>query len=340
MLEVQTLLAVVSEDSPCGENLEYDPAYLQLERAVLGLPERSMGDSTLAAEPPRWREIQQSSLELLQRSKDLRITHHLLQSALALDGLNGLGEVLELNKELLTRHWGHVHPQLDADDDNDPTSRLNALAGLTADATLSLLRESPLVHSRSLGSITLRAALNAQGLQHFSNESLTAEQLAGALRDGEPAELEALAQALRKSHADTLAIEALIAAELGASQGIDLSALRQPLRQALQMLEQHAPSEPAEAEAQSTDTVLDAQNDAAPRRVASSVAGEVNNRDDVTKSLERILGYYARSEPSSPLPILLSRAKSLVNADFATIVRNLIPDGLSQFETLRGPETE
>jgi type VI secretion system protein ImpA len=29
-----------------------------------------------------------------------------------------------------------------------------------------------------------------------------------------------------------------------------------------------------------------------------------------------------------------------VNADFATIVRNLIPDGMSQFESLRGPDTE
>ncbi|AZE17988.1 Uncharacterized protein ImpA [Pseudomonas chlororaphis subsp. aureofaciens] len=36
----------------------------------------------------------------------------------------------------------------------------------------------------------------------------------------------------------------------------------------------------------------------------------------------------------------MSRAKSLVSADFATIVSNLIPDGFSQFEKLRGPEGE
>lgn len=43
-----------------------------------------MGDSILPAEPPEWRSIQQQSLDLLQRSKDLRITHFLLQSTLAL----------------------------------------------------------------------------------------------------------------------------------------------------------------------------------------------------------------------------------------------------------------
>jgi type VI secretion system protein ImpA len=37
---------------------------------------------------------------------------------------------------------------------------------------------------------------------------------------------------------------------------------------------------------------------------------------------------------------LLNRARSLVSADFATIVRNLIPEGISQFEKLRGPEGE
>ena len=65
---------------------------------------------------------------------------------------------------------------------------------------------------------------------------------------------------------------------------------------------------------------------------------EIGNRDDVLRTLDRILGYYARHEPSSPVPVLLNRARSLVSADFATIVRNLIPEGISQFEKLRGPE--
>jgi type VI secretion system protein ImpA len=58
------------------------------------------------------------------------------------------------------------------------------------------------------------------------------------------------------------------------------------------------------------------------------------------RHLDLILSYYTRHEPSSPLPVLLNRARLLVNADFATIVRNLIPDGMSQFENLRGPDAE
>ena len=120
-MDVPLLLAAVSATSPCGEDLEYDADYLHLERAAQGQPERSMGDSILPAEPPEWRSIQQQSLDLLQRSKDLRITHFLLQSALALQGIAGLADALTLINALLREYWADLHPRLDADDDNDPT---------------------------------------------------------------------------------------------------------------------------------------------------------------------------------------------------------------------------
>lgn len=135
-MDVPLLLAAVSATSPCGEDLEYDANFLHLERAAQGQPERSMGDSILPAEPPDWRSIRQQSLDLLARSKDLRITHFLLQSTLALDGLPGLADSLQLIEQLLATYWPELHPRLDADDDNDPTVRINALAGLTCDTTV------------------------------------------------------------------------------------------------------------------------------------------------------------------------------------------------------------
>jgi Uncharacterized protein conserved in bacteria len=162
-VEVPLLLAAVSATSPCGEDLEYDADFLHLERDSLGKPERSMGDSILPAEPPEWRSIQQQSLALLQRSKDLRITHFLLQSSLALEGVSGLARVLTLISELLKQYWADLHPRLDAEDNNDPTVRINALAGLTSDVTVRLLRESILARSRAFGPVSLRAAANASG---------------------------------------------------------------------------------------------------------------------------------------------------------------------------------
>lgn len=345
-MDVPLLLAAVSATSPCGEDLEYDADFLRLERDSRGQPERSMGDSILPAEPPEWRSIQQQSLDLLQRSKDLRITHFLLQSALALEGLPGMARVLTLISELLKQYWAELHPRLDADDDNDPTVRINALAGLTSDVTIRLLRESILARSRTFGAVSLRAAANASGLQSFPDENLGAEQLAGALLDSDPEQLEITRAALLEARSAAEAIEQQVSDQVGSAQGVDLAPLKQPLKMALQILGQFAPqsgdsalSEPVSDD--STATTEYASAPSAPRNTSTSaVSGDINNRDDVLRSLDRILAYYTRHEPSSPLPVLLNRAKNLVHADFAAIVRNLIPDGMSQFENLRGPDSE
>ena len=341
-MDVPLLLAAVSATSPCGEDLEYDADFLRLERDS----QRSMGDSILPAEPPEWRSIQQQSLDLLQRSKDLRITHFLLQSSLALEGIPGLARVLTLTSELLKQYWAELHPRLDAEDDNDPTVRINALAGLTSDITIGLLRARILARSRTFGAVSLRAAANASGLQSFPNESLGAEQLAGALLDSDPEQLEITRAALLEARSAAEAIEQHVSDQVGSAQGVDLGPLKQPLKMALQILGQFAPqsgdSALPEVISSGDDNTAPVEHATAPSAGAprSTAPGEINSRDDVLRSLDRILAYYARQEPSSPLPVLLNRAKILVNADFATIVRNLIPDGMSQFENLRGPDSE
>ena len=338
-MDVPLLLTAVSATSPCGEDMEYDAQFLQLERDAKGQPERSMGDSILPAEPPEWRSIQQQSLDLLARSKDLRITHFLLQSALALQGVAGLAQALTLIDALLRDYWADLHPRLDADDDNDPTVRINALTGLTCDTNIRLLRESVLTRSRTFGPVTLRAALNASGLLSFPDEQLGAQQLNAAFLDSDPEQLQATRDALIAARAACEAIEQQVNDQVGSAQGVDLSALKQPLKQALQLLNQAVPgtdsSSDPEAVSEDNAPSVDAAAPAAPRPT-----GDIATRDDVLRSLDKILAYYTRHEPSSPLPVLLNRAKNLVHADFAAIVRNLIPDGMSQFENLRGPDSE
>ncbi|NCE88609.1 type VI secretion system protein TssA [Pseudomonas sp. L13] len=339
-MDVPLLLTAVSATSPCGEDMEYDAQFLQLERDAKGQPERSMGDSILPAEPPEWRSIQQQSLDLLQRSKDLRITHFLLQSTLALQGVAGLAEVLTLIDALLRQYWAELHPRLDADDDNDPTVRINALTGLTCETNIRLLRESILTRSRTFGPVSLRAALNASGLQSFADEQLGNQQLNAAFLDSDPEQLQATRDALSAARAACEAIEQQVNDQVGSAQGVDLSALKQPLKQALQLLNQAVPGtdSSSDPEAVSEDNAPSVDNAAAP--AAPRPTGDIATRDDVLRSLDKILAYYTRHEPSSPLPVLLNRAKNLVHADFAAIVRNLIPDGMSQFENLRGPESE
>lgn len=115
-------------------------------------------------------------------------------------------------------------------------------------------------------------------------------------------------------------------------------------RQTRRPLSRSSPNGVVCARAPGAEAATGEQGGAAPVAAVAAPAprasGEIANREDVLRQLDRLLEYYVRHEPSSPVPVLLKRAKTLVTADFAEIVRNLIPDGISQFETLRGPESE
>ena len=64
--------------------------------------------------------------------------------------------------------------------------------------------------------------------------------------------------------------------------------------------------------------------------------GSIRSTADVANALDRIIDYYQRNEPSSPIPLLLRRAKRLVNADFLTIVQDLAPGGIDNVHLVGG----
>ncbi len=72
-----------------------------------------------------------------------------------------------------------------------------------------------------------------------------------------------------------------------------------------------------------------------------SDGGVIRSRQDVTRALERICEYYARTEPSSPLPFLLRRAQRLVDMNFIQIVDELTPEARATLDTIIGlkPDT-
>ena len=70
-IDVESLLVEVSAEAPCGEDIAYDPSFVALEDLV----RTKAADSGMLdvagerPEEPNWRQVRESSLELLQRSK-------------------------------------------------------------------------------------------------------------------------------------------------------------------------------------------------------------------------------------------------------------------------------
>src|SRR5262245_60392297 len=99
VLDLNALLAPVSADAPSGPRVEYGgPTYMALEVAARGIPEEkdAAGKLIREAKGPSWPEVERLALELSGKSKDLRVAIYLARAKLALEGVSGFANVLEL----------------------------------------------------------------------------------------------------------------------------------------------------------------------------------------------------------------------------------------------------
>ncbi|MGP1667211.1 MAG: ImpA family type VI secretion system protein, partial [Rhodanobacter sp.] len=144
--DLESLIAPLGDELPTGENLEYDQDFLALDRAASPKAERAIGDSVKAAEEPDWEKVASMAEALQERSKDLRIATHLATAWMRTEGMPGWAAGLGLVRALLENYWDGVHPQLDAEDDNDPTARVNAVVPISdSQSVLGYFRTTPFV---------------------------------------------------------------------------------------------------------------------------------------------------------------------------------------------------
>jgi type VI secretion system protein ImpA len=342
LTNLDSLLQPVSPDAPCGPDLEYDSAFLELDRLSESKPEQQMGSTIVPAQEPDWKEVGKRAIELLGKTKDLRIGAKVARAFLHTEGLPGFASALTLMRGLVENFWDGVYPKLDPEDGNDPTFRVNILMGLCdGPMFVDRLRIVPLVSSRSFGRFSLRDMAMASGELPPPAEGEAPKQAAieGAFTESPIPDLQATADAVHSTLESLKAIESFVAEKVGASSGTNFSRLIDVLRSAekimaAQLLRRGVGVQDAGlAGADGAAIGPDGMPVAAP-----SMTGEINTREDVIRVLEKICNYYARVEPSSPIPILLQRSKRLVSASFLDIVRDIAPDGLSQVENLAGKD--
>lgn len=354
-IEYDKLLQPVSSTEPSGKNTEYDPAFQDLLHAATGEPERSMGDSTVPRVEPDWNLAVSLAVDLLLRTKDVRIAVVLSNALLRTEGFAGLARGLTLTLRLLTDFWDNIHPQLDPEDNNDPTARVNALLNLCGlEAFLNPVRATPLVTSRVFGAVSLRDIEISEGKAPTpapaEKPPLDPASINAAFQDCEIEQLRETATAVAGILGSIRKIEAFVTDKVSAVQAPDLSPIanlfaridtllskylaeRTEGTEGTEGTDQESPIAPGDAEP--------VQADANPGEKAINtqpMTGKISNREDVIRTLDRLCDYYVRNEPSSPVPLLLRRAQRLATKDFIDIVRDLAPEALAKIEAIRGAE--
>ncbi|MBM2716056.1 type VI secretion system protein TssA [Mesorhizobium caraganae] len=323
MLDVDLLLKPVSDGNPCGDALDYDLSFLELEVAAQGKAARQMGDSVIAAEAPDWRQVWKLGLELATRTKDLRVGVLLTRAALSQFGYRGLGNGLELLAGYVEFYWQELHPRPDVEDHGDQTVRLNALANLCDPS--GLIAEVCQVHltaSRQFGAFTLRDWMEAQRSQSSGIDSATIDLAFG---DTDPAPLGQLGADLDASLAAGIALDAIVNKYSDIIDTVGLEPLISVLRQAKDVVSRHQ-------KIPKSATVIQ------PLLPGSEVRNqeEIRGRNDVIGILDGICRWYQMNEPASPVPALLERAKRLVSKDFMALLEELAPEGAAQYRSIAG----
>ncbi|TMM54125.1 type VI secretion system protein TssA [Sulfitobacter sabulilitoris] len=332
---MDSLLKSIGDDAPSGENLEYEPVYAALELAAQPGEERQSGDAILEAEPPNYADVIEKATAVLVQSHDLRAAVHLALAEVNVNGFAGLARATTYIRGCLEQYWETCHPQLDEEDDDDPTMRVNAVLGLSDDATIvRSLRQTPLTQSNAFGRVSLRDIDVANGeatAREGDDRVLDQSAIAAAFKDTPDDVLQGIFTSAQTALEDVKAIDAIFN-DKTPGQGPDLSQIQKMLHRAVTRLAEETGSDVEEA-APSQEEHAEA---GAPAVAAAVPSGAISSPRDVEAALDRILAYYATYEPSSPLPIILKRAKRLVGADFMTIINDMAPSGMDSVRLVGG----
>jgi type VI secretion system protein ImpA len=340
---LEALLKPVSAQLPCGKNLEYAPEFVQLMELARPKPEQTSGEKTIAAQEPPWPKVRDEAELLLGSTKDLRVAGVLHNALVKIDGVAGLSAGLALMRGLLERYWDNLYPPLEADEDNDPTFRLNCLVGsLSGDEALTLLRQIPLVVSRQFGAQSLRQYRIVTGAiktvaadEQPTDLAQDLAKLQAAFQGADIAALKSGAQAAAGAVDHLSAIEKNLQDRTG-SVPEGLAALRADVREINAVF---AAELTRRGEAPAGDPAPGSA-DKPHGQAVSALQGEIRSRADVVRTLDALCDYYVRNEPSSPVPLLLKRAKRLVDKGFMDIIRDLAPAGVAEAEVIGGLENK
>jgi len=341
-MEFADLLKTIDPGLPCGDDLEYDAGFLQLQQDMVGKSEQQFGDTIIPAQPPDWHAVEKQALALLERTRDLRVIACLARAWTETRGLPGYAEGLALAAGTLERYWDGVHPRLDADGEPDPLPRVNALASLGDPQGCARSARSACLIDDVHGRLSLRdAELLLDGARteadYPGGRARLVENLRRAWLQADPAAL-AVAQAA----ASLRGMQDLAASRLGPAWCPDyapvlrtLDAVRRTWRDLEpggQPLSPDDAASAAPAAGAPASEAAPAGKGAAPGEAVRWQQAQIRSREEAAAMLSKVCAYFDAHEPSHPAPYLIRRAQQLIPMDFHDILRNLAPQGLEQFE--------
>lgn len=348
----------ITEDAPCGPNLEYDNDYAVLLAKLAPQSDVQYGDFVGKPESPDWSDIERDCRRLLARSKDIVLLVCLCRCRARLGGAAGLAQALEGLLEILHAYPDAVHPQLEIDGQADPAVRANAIANLADPGGLLADMRDIVVASNAAFHLTLK------DLERSFAVPRPAEAIAPETVLQQLAELQARGAtempALSRAAAAADAVAAWSQQQLGEAAP-DLHALRQLLAWIPAGERRPVPADPAAPTAAAPPMASALPVPPMPRAGAplqpsdpadtepadwtlppgfSPQMSPAQGRAHARQTLRAVREWLQHQEPSNPVAVVLLQAERMIGMRYGELARALPLELFTQWENGAAPHDD
>jgi type VI secretion system protein ImpA len=338
VVDLDQLLSPISEATPCGENVRWDPVYDEIKEA-----RREEDKDALGAEGPvqaNWAlVVKRASDALAQRSKDLMLAGYLTEGLTQLHGFPGLRDGLRVINGLLENLWDGLYPLADGDDLEPRAAPLAWLTEADRGARLpNRVRELAVAPGSENGvpyswafwkSRYIPPKGESEDDGTYSRRRADAEERAKQFEQAVAATPLAAYSTLR---ADIVAcldevkrLDALLDQRFGrAAPGT--SALRQSLEECGALVGRIFKEKGGRDEDDAAEAAPAAAVGAASGAAAAAPSGPIRSREDALARLAEVAAYFRQVEPHSPVSFLVERAMAWGRMNFQELLDELVKD--------------
>lgn len=316
-MDLEALLAPVSDESPAGEDLSYDAERQQIEQ-----PFEVPAD---APEQPDWRETVKLIAAQSERTKDVWLAVYLARAGARQGQLETVDLGCQMLAGLFERYWDSVHPTLDElgyQGRKGPCESLTKIAEF-----LGPLKRTILISHPRLGTYS------GADLERFATEGDAADgygMFRAAVAEAEQADLQAAIDRLDSIRDGIRRADTILTANADGDTGTNFQTTYETIEAIRSALAPYA------------GIVVDASEDTGDAgdsgEYAASgdagggarIGGRVGSREDVITALDAVADYYRSREPGSPILTLIQRARVWVNMDFMAVLEDIAPESLTE----------
>ena len=325
-VDVETLLAPVSDDNPVGEDLAYDSERQEIEAAF----ERTAAGGSANDGDTDWRAIVKLIEQQSARTKDIWLAAYLIRAGASMAQLPVVATGADYLAGLVETYWDKVHPQLE---EYGFQGRKTPVESLTRIGEfLGPLRNIILIRHPRLGEYS------SADIERFARGGDSEDgygMFRGAMQETAPEDLEAVAAQLDAIKASLVRADTVMTANSGGETSVNFQPTYEALASIRKALAGFLPngagaSEEASADSNSGSGGSSAASSGGGRSGGMGAPGSIESREDVMKALDAIADYYRRREPTSPVPLALKRAREWVTLDFLTVLEDIAPNSMEE----------